>query len=99
MGARWNFELFIDGEWTGGEGGGITVIDPATEETIGEVPEASTKDAPRAIEAARRAFDEGPWPWTKPKERAATLIRMAEALEARTAELRELIVAETGSTG
>ena len=53
----------------------------------------------RAIEAARKAFDEGPWPWMKPAERAAKLIRMAEILESRGAELRELIVAETGSTG
>ena len=35
----------------------------------------------------------------KPAERAAALVRMAEVLEARGAELRELIVAETGSTG
>jgi aldehyde dehydrogenase (NAD+) len=47
------------------------------------VPEASPKDAVRAIEAARKAFDEGPWPYTKPAERAAALIRMAEALEPR----------------
>ncbi len=100
MGAPWNFDLFFGGEWTEGEGGGrIDVIDPATEESIGSVAEASTKDAARAIEAARKAFDEGPWPWMKPAERAAVLVRMAEILEARGAELRELIVAETGSTG
>ena len=74
MSAPWNYDLFIDGEWTEGEGGGrIEVIDPATEEPIGTVAEASTKDAVRAIEAARKAFDEGPWPWMKPKERAAVL--------------------------
>ncbi len=96
----WNFELYIDGNWTTGEAAGsIDVIDPATEDVIGSVPEATTKDAVRAIEAARKAFDEGPWPFTKPAERAAVLIRMAEILEARSAELRELIVAETGTTG
>jgi aldehyde dehydrogenase (NAD+) len=98
--ARWNFDLYIDGKWTGGDdAGSLTVVDPATEEPIGEVPDASAKDAVRAIEAARRAFDEGPWPWMKPKDRSAILVRMAEALEARAAELRELIVAETGSVG
>jgi acyl-CoA reductase-like NAD-dependent aldehyde dehydrogenase len=97
---RWNYELYIDGTWTSGEAERpIEVIDPATEEVIGQVPEATPKDAVRAIEAARRAFDEGPWPWMKPGERAAVLVRMAEALEARTVELRELIIAETGSTG
>ena len=94
------FDLYIDGKWTAGEAAGtIEVIDPATEEVIGEVPEATPKDAVRAIAAARKAFDEGPWPYSKPAERAAALVRMAEFLEARSVELRELIVAETGSTG
>ena len=96
----WNYELFIDGSWTSeGASGSIDVVDPATEEVIGSVPEASTKTAVRAIEAARRAFDEGPWPYMKPAERAAKLLAMAEILEARAGDLRELIVAETGSTG
>jgi acyl-CoA reductase-like NAD-dependent aldehyde dehydrogenase len=100
MGNPWNYELYIDGEWVEAEGGGrIGVIDPATEEPIGSVAEASTKDAVRAIEAARKAFDEGPWPWMKPAERAAALVRMADILDAKGAELRELIVSETGSTG
>ncbi len=99
MSPRWQFDLYIDGAWTSGDGGQIDVIDPAPDEVIGVVPDASTKDAARAIEAARRAFDEGTWQWTKPSERAAALIRMAEALEAKANELRELIVAETGSAG
>ena len=96
----WNYELFIDGAWTSeGAEGSIDVIDPATEEVIGSVPEATTKTAVRAIEAARRAFDEGPWPYMKPSDRAARLTAMAEILEARAGDLRELIIAETGSTG
>jgi acyl-CoA reductase-like NAD-dependent aldehyde dehydrogenase len=96
----WDYKLYIDGAWSEGEGGNsIEVIDPATEGVIGTAAEASPKDAARAIEAARRAFDEGPWPWTKPAERAAALIRMAEVLESRGAELRDVIVAQTGSTG
>jgi acyl-CoA reductase-like NAD-dependent aldehyde dehydrogenase len=100
VGAPWNFDLYIGGEWTTGETDGvIEVVDPATEEVIGQVPDATPKDAVRAIEAARKAFDDGPWPWTKPAERAAVLVRMAEILESRSAELSELIVAETGSVG
>ena len=100
MAASWDFDLYIDGVWTSGEASGsIEVINPANEEVIGTVPEASPKDAVRAIEAARKAFDGGPWPFTKPAERAAVLVRMAEYLEARATELRELIVAETGSVG
>jgi aldehyde dehydrogenase (NAD+) len=101
MTKQWNFDLFIDGTWDRGEEGGrtIEVINPATEEVIGTTPEASTKDARRAIEAARRAFDDGPWPWMKPAERAGYVRRMGEALQSRAAELRELIVAQTGSAG
>src|ERR1700685_3558886 len=100
MAARWDFNLFIDGKWVDGEKGArIEVIDPATEDVIGSVAEATPADAVRAIQAARTAFDDGPWPWMKPAERAAALVRMAEYLEANSAELRELIVAETGSVG
>jgi aldehyde dehydrogenase (NAD+) len=97
---NWDYQLYIDGAWSHGEGGRtIDVINPATEEVIGKVAEASAKDTTHAIEAARRAFDEGPWPWTKPAERAKVLVRLAEALESRSADLRELIVAQTGSVG
>src|SRR5438105_9128535 len=98
---QWTFDLFIDGQWDKGEAGGqpVEVINPANEEIIGVVPEASTKDTARAIAAARRAFDEGPWPWMKPAERAAAIRKMGEALMSRAAELRDLIVAETGSVG
>jgi aldehyde dehydrogenase (NAD+) len=100
MTRRWDYELYVDGEWTSEEAvGRIDVIDPATEQSIGSVPEGSTKAAVQAITAARRAFDHGPWPWMRPAQRAAALVRMAEALESRAGDLRELIVAETGSTG
>ena len=98
MGTRWNYESYIDGKWTQGSSGRtITVIDPATEEPIGEVPEASVADTRAALEAAHRAFTEGPWPFMKPKERGAKLKRLAEILDSRHAELRELIVAETAA--
>jgi aldehyde dehydrogenase (NAD+) len=101
MTKQWNFDLFIDGKWDKGEAGGnqIEVLNPATEEVIGIVPEASAKDAVRAIEAARRAFDEGPWPWMKPAQRAGYLRKMGEILRSRAAELREIIVAEVGCAG
>src|SRR3546814_7331607 len=100
MTKRWDYELYIDGAWTSdGAEGTLDVIDPATEESIGSVPDGSVKTAVQAITAARRAFDSGPWPWMKPAQRAAALVRMAEILESRSGDLRELIVAETGSTG
>lgn len=63
-------QLFIDGTWTEGESNSVVdVLNPATESVIGTVTQATGKDVVRAIEAARRAFDEGPWPRMTPKER------------------------------
>src|SRR4029077_2377378 len=101
MAKQWNFDLYIDGKWDAGEAGAksIEVLNPATEEVIGTVPEASTKDAARAIEAARRAFDEGPWPWMKPAERAGYVRKMGQILQSKAADLKEMVVAETGCAG
>ncbi len=100
MSTRWNYDLYVDGKWTrGGAAQDITVIDPATEEPIGIVPEATVADARAAIEAAHRAFYDGPWAYMKPAERGAKLKQMAEILSSREAELRELIIAEAGACG
>ena len=94
---RWSYELYIDGKWTRGSArSDITVIDPATEEPIATVPEATVEDARAAIEAADRAFHDGPWPYLKPAERGAKLKAMAEILSARVDELTDIIVAEAG---
>jgi aldehyde dehydrogenase (NAD+) len=99
--ARWDYDsMFIDGSWTADNAAGvIEVIDPATEDVIGSVPDADPKAAHAAIAAARRAFDEGPWPQTSPRQRAVTLRRMAEILEERHDRLKELVMAESGSVG
>jgi aldehyde dehydrogenase (NAD+) len=100
MTTRWNYELYIDGKWTRGAATqDITVIDPANEEAIGTVPEGTVDDARSAIEAAHRAFYDGPWPYMKPAERGAKLKALAEILSSREAELRELVVAEAGACG
>lgn len=92
------YELFVDGAWVPGTGDEeITVLNPATEETIGRVPQATTKDVVAAIEAARRAFDEGPWGRSTPTERSRFLQRFHESLVARKDELVNLVVQEAGS--
>jgi aldehyde dehydrogenase (NAD+) len=92
------YKLFIDGDWVDSESGeSFDVINPATEDPIGAVAQATRGDVRRAIEAARRAFDHGPWPTMSPRERSAVLIRMADILERRRAELVELNIAEAGS--
>src|SRR5262249_5974686 len=55
--------LYIDASWVEATGADeIEVINPATEEVIARVPQASTADVDRAVDSARRAFDAGPWP-------------------------------------
>lgn len=91
--------LFIDGAWTDGVGEEtLEVLNPATEETIAEVPQATPADIDAAVTAARRAFDEGPWPAMRPAERGRILGAMADELSRRRAELVELNIAEAGST-
>lgn len=93
------YKLFIDGEWQDSDGDGVvTVINPATEDVIGQVPEATKSDVVRAITAARRAFDEGPWPRMSPRERSEILVRMADIMDRRFEEIKALNIAEAGST-
>jgi aldehyde dehydrogenase (NAD+) len=91
--------LYIDGKWVNSTGAAtLEVINPATEELIGTVPQATPDDVCRAVAAARRAFDAGPWPRMAPAERAVILANMAAELDRRRAELVELNIAEAGST-
>lgn len=92
-------KLYIDGAWVESESETtIEVVNPATEEVIGVAPQATVGEVARAIDAARRAFDEGPWPTMTPHERAQVLLRMAEVMDKRRAELVDLNIAEAGST-
>jgi acyl-CoA reductase-like NAD-dependent aldehyde dehydrogenase len=70
------------------------IIDPATGETIAEVPKGSEEDVNRAVEAADKAFDE--WFETTPMERAEMLLKLANAMEEHTEELAQL---ETKNVG
>ncbi|MGD1108992.1 MAG: aldehyde dehydrogenase family protein [Mycobacterium sp.] len=71
MTGRWdNGSMFIDGAWTPDDTAIVgEVIDLATEVVIGSVPDADPKAAHAAIAAARRAFDDGPWPRMSPRQR------------------------------
>ncbi|MFJ7899145.1 aldehyde dehydrogenase [Streptomyces sp. NPDC096198] len=91
-------QLFIGGELTDPLGKDvIEVVSPHTEELLGRVPGASRGDVDRAVAAARRAFDEGPWPRATPDERIAVVTRIKDGIAARHEELARLISAENGS--
>ena len=88
--------LFVGGAWVEPDAGYYPVIDPATEETVGQAPEASVPQVEAACAAAREAF--GAWSRTKPEERAAVLARAAEIIRGRLVPYAELARAETGAT-
>jgi aldehyde dehydrogenase (NAD+) len=74
----------------------IAVVHPANEEIVGSVPKSTPADMDAAVAAARRAFDEGPWPNTPPAERAEMLNAIADGLEKRIDELAWLSTAQNG---
>jgi len=92
-------QMFIDGKWTASRTGKTyDVPNPATEATIGSAPDADVEDMQRAIAAARKAFDEGPWPRSTRHERHRALMRIADVLERRKEEMRKLLVEESAAT-
>jgi betaine-aldehyde dehydrogenase len=82
------YQMFIDGQWVGAQSGETyEVIDPTTELPIAVVPKGGLADAERAVRAARRAFDEGPWPRRLAVERSTLLHAVADKIRARADEL------------
>lgn len=89
--------LYIDGQWVApAEGGTFETVDPSTETVIAQIAAATAQDIDRAVQAARKAFDEGPWPHMAGAERAAVLRRIAEGIRTRQQQLAELEVRDNG---
>ena len=85
-------QLLIDGKWCDAEGGAtMPTFDPTTEEKIADVAKASAEDADRAIHAASKAFEEGPWGRMHHEQRAKILFHIADLLDERAEDfaLRE----------
>jgi aldehyde dehydrogenase (NAD+) len=90
-------KLFIGGKWVEPSTSEvIEVHSPATGELVGKVPAAAPGDVDAACAAARKAFDEGPWPTMSPQGRAAVLGAAVKLMEERADELKFLLGAETG---
>jgi aldehyde dehydrogenase (NAD+) len=75
----------------------IEVVSPHTEAVIAEVPTAGPEAVDAAVQAARTAFDSGPWPRLAPAERIAAIRRLAELYATRRGEMAQLITAEIGA--
>jgi aldehyde dehydrogenase (NAD+) len=90
-------DLFIGNQWRpSSTGQTISLINPATEQPFGRAAVASAQDVDAAVQAARTAFDTGPWSRLSLEERAAALLRFAVALEADIEPLAEVVMRETG---
>ena len=93
-------QMLIGGAWVDSiEGRNYETVNPATEDLLGSAPQADPADMRRAIDAARTAFDEGPWPTMPRAERYRIIRQIAEGMERHEKVLSDLVVAETGTTG
>ncbi|QYX76625.1 aldehyde dehydrogenase [Streptomyces akebiae] len=89
--------VFIDGEWLrAATRDRIQVVSPWSEEVIASVPAGSREDIDRAVGAARRAYESGPWPSMSLDDRIGILARLRDLLVAHTAEFAQLITDEMG---
>jgi betaine-aldehyde dehydrogenase len=90
-------DLYVDGVWSTARGGGSREIRcPADGSLVGSVDEGSSADTAAAIEAAHRAFHEGPWPTTSARERGDLLLRLAGLLERDAGDLAREESLDTG---
>jgi aldehyde dehydrogenase (NAD+) len=89
--------FFIGGEWVSPSSDAmIHVTDSATEELFFSVAEAQRADMDRAAQAARRAFDEGPWPRLTHAQRAEYLRAIAAGLRERAEQVGQVWPRESG---
>ncbi|MBA8950903.1 hypothetical protein HNR61_002534 [Actinomadura namibiensis] len=88
----------IDGAFTGG-GGTLPVVSPRDGRVLAEVGDADAATVDRAVAAARRAFDEGPWPRLPPADRRAALLRWADLVERDRDALALLVSAAPRACG
>lgn len=89
-------QMLIGGSWVDSEAGEtLDVENPAKRQKIAEIPRGRAVDVNLAVQAAARAFPS--WSKVAPRDRGRLLLRIAEALEARSEELGRLIALETGN--
>jgi aldehyde dehydrogenase (NAD+) len=89
--------LFINGVWCeASDGATFEQVNPATNEVVTTFAVASRDDVDRAVGAARRAFDEGPWPKLYAKDRKAILARLVDLITEHGEELNRLQTLENG---
>nr|WP_299495572.1 aldehyde dehydrogenase family protein [uncultured Rhizobium sp.] len=91
-----DFKMLIDGQWVEGGDAPIERVAPSHGVIVSRFQAGSKADAERAIAAARKAFDEGPWPRMTASERSAILLKAADLIAVRAEELAYLDAIEAG---
>ena len=92
-----DLRLFIGGDWVSGQGRKTQpVVNPATGETIGELPHATAEDLDRALEAAQQSYPK--WRALAPHERGKILRKAAELMRERTEHIARIATTEEGKT-
>ena len=91
--------MLIGGEWVAASGEAtMPVTSPFDRASLGTVPRSGREDARRAIDAAREAFDKGPWPRLPPRARSEVFLKAAQILQQRLGEVAELESRNQGKT-
>ncbi len=91
--------VFIGGQWRAPSSGETyATINPATEEESARVAKGDERDIDLAVQAARRAFDQGPWPKMTAAERARVLWKLGDLIMANLDEMARLESINTGKT-
>ncbi|HEX9533024.1 MAG TPA: aldehyde dehydrogenase family protein [bacterium] len=91
------YQFVIDGREAGAVSGRTaTVTNPATGAVVASAPVGDDQDVQRAVLAARRAFEEGPWPRMSASERGRVLLRIASLLRERVESVARLEVLQSG---
>jgi len=92
---RFETRMLVDGKLVEGDAGTFPVVNPATEDVLGQAADASKAQMHQAIDAARRAFDESGWDSDRAL-RKRCLEQLQGAIEAEVEELREELILEVG---
>ena len=94
QGAR---KMLIGGDWVeAASGKTFGVVNPANKETVAQVPEGDKEDIDRAVKAARKAFESGPWPAMTPSQRARAIHKIGDLILENLDELAEMESLDNG---
>ncbi len=90
-------QMFIDGKWVeAASGKTFPTYNPATGEVLAQVAEGDREDIDRAVKAARRAFESGPWPEMTASQRGRLIWKLGDLIEEHLEEFAQLESLDNG---